>query len=459
MESTGIQSDMLASILRALEDDRLDPDRASATGAGSLPSAFLVTDLAVACFNAVGLSVSSLLELLFGLKPNVKTDRLLASAWYHSTIRPIDWKLDSPWDPLSGNYRTADGWIRLHTNLASHRTAAMSVLGTKPNRQDVANEVSGWHSEELELAIIASGGCAAKMRTISEWSSHAHGSWLADQPLILRDRSGQRNNLSHWQPSTSLPLQGLRVLDLTRVLAGPVCTRMLAGFGAEVLRIDPPGWDEAGVLQEVNLGKRRSTLDLSSPNDLLRFEELLSSADLLVSGLRPGALPSLGLDSETIATLNPGLIWISLSAYGPSGPWSERRGFDSLVQMSTGIADYQMRIANSPDPVPLPVQALDHATGYLMAAESICALNDLLETGLARRSRLSLAKTAELLLRYRMAQFKGDLNPQDADVSPQIEKTSWGDARRLLPPVQVEGVNLGWNIPSGKSGEHSASWS
>lgn len=159
------------------------------------------------------------------------------------------------------------------------------------------------------------------------------------------------------------PLAGIKVLDFTRVLAGPVATRFLAGLGADVLRIDPPEWDEPGVVPDVILGKRCARLDLHTAEDRRVFEALLARADIVVHGYRPGAMARLGYDEGERRTINPGLVDVSLCAYGWTGPWAGRRGFDSLVQMSIGIAEAGMRWQQAERPVPLPVQALDHATG------------------------------------------------------------------------------------------------
>src|SRR5262244_1012721 len=204
----------------------------------------------------------------------------------------------------------------------------------------------------------------------SAWSDHPQGRAVAAEPLIhmvARDRVPARNA----NPPASRPLAGVRVLDLTRVLAGPVASRFLAGYGAEVLRIDPPDWNEPGVVPEVTLGKRCARLDLKTAEGRAAFEALLAQADIFLSGYRPGALDRLGYDAAARRAIAPGLIDVSLCAYGWSGPWAGRRGFDSLVLMSTGIAEAGMRWKSTDVPYPLPVQALDHTTGYLTAATAV----------------------------------------------------------------------------------------
>ncbi len=160
---------------------------------------------------------------------------------------------------------------------------------------------------------------------------------MAGEPLVAFE-PGSNRSASRWAPRPGRALAGLRVLDLTRVLAGPVATRFLAGFGADVVRIDPPGWDEPALEPEVTLGKSCARLDLRRDADRATFERLLSGADVLVHGYRPGALDGLGYGAAARQSLAPGLVEVCLDAYGWTGPWAGRRGFDSLVQMSCGIA-------------------------------------------------------------------------------------------------------------------------
>ena len=249
------------------------------------------------------------------------------------------------------------------------------------------------------------------------------------------------------------------MLDLTRVLAGPVASRFLAGYGAEVLRIDPPDWDEPSVVPEVTLGKRCARLNLHEHWARTTFEQLLASADVLLHGYRPGALDRLGYDVLTRRRLSPGLVDVTLDAYGWSGPWATRRGFDSLVQMSAGIADYGMKRAGAQKPVPLPVQALDHATGYLMAATAIRGVTSRLTRGKVSTARLSLARTAKLVMDHPAESEEVPLAPDtDADRLPQAELTDWGRAQRLVPPVQISNAPMQWDFPARKLGSGEPEW-
>jgi hypothetical protein len=441
-------------------------DRLRIEGADALPSAFPVTGLAVATIGVAVLAVSELAGFLREA-PAVRIDRRLASLWFGFSIQPLGWDVPPPWDPIAGDYRAADGWIRLHTNAPRHRAAALSVLGCRVDRGAVAEAVDTWPADALEEAVVSAGGCAATMRTMEEWAQHPQGRAVAAEPLIAFARTRGETTAGEttaakpiaWRPSPGRPLDGLKVLDLTRVLAGPVATRFLAGYGADVLRIDPPGWDEPAVVPDVTPGKRCARLDLHVAADRDAFERLLAQADVLVHGYRQGALDALGYDEASCRRIRPGLIDVALDAYGWSGPWRTRRGFDSLVQMSAGIAAAGMAWRQADRPVPLPVQALDHATGYLMAAAVIRGLIDGLRGNGAMAARLSLARTA-LLLGKPVAGLSpaAFLSAADGDYAPGEEATAWGPAKRLLAPAVCDGAAMRWGSGASQLGAATPSW-
>lgn len=418
---------------------------------GALPSAFAVTDLACASIAAAGQAVSELLHAQTGRVPGLEVDRRLASFWFATSIRPQGWSVPPLWDPVAGDYATQDGWIRLHTNAPHHRAAAESVLGACADRAAMESQVAKWAKTDLELAVVEAGGCAAEMRTWAQWQAHPQGIAVNAEPLI-QFTAGSHPNPQPWQGSVARPLAGIKVLDLTRVLAGPVASRFLAGLGADVLRIDPPTWNEPGVVPEVTLGKRCARLDLHDPADRAVFENLLKDADILLHGYRADALERLGYGVSKRQQLAPGLIDVSLNAYGWSGPWQNRRGFDSLVQMSSGIAEVGQQWKKAEIPTPLPVQALDHATGYLMAAAAITLL------GRGGSARLSLARTAKLLIENGPGTDEPLRAEDENDQGLLIEQTPWGPAHRLHVPLKINGTPLQWAIPAAELGSHRAQW-
>jgi hypothetical protein len=423
-------------------------------GTGALPSAFAVTDLAAGSIAAAGLALAE----VAGATGPVSVDRRLASFWFATALRPDGWRVPAPWDPVAGDYPTRDGWIRLHTNAPRHRAAAERVVGTQTDRAGMARAVAGWDKAELEAAILTEGGCAAEMRGLAAWMAHPAGQAVAAEPLVALGPVAGRSP-ARWNPRAGRPLANLRLLDLTRVLAGPVATRFLAGFGADVLRIDPPDWDEAPLEPEMTLGKTCARLDLRRAADRAVFEELLAGADVLVHGYRPGALDGLGYGEAVRERLSPGLVEVCLDAYGWSGPWAGRRGFDSLVQMSCGIAAAGQDWRQADRPVPLPVQALDQATGYIMAAAVLRLLARRLSDGIGGRARLSLARTAVFLAGARPTEAAGPLASEtEADLAPEVEETSWGPARRLRPPVSVAHAPMRWTRAARRLGTDAPVW-
>ncbi len=441
----------------ALDGPAAALEHLSVAGRGDLLSVFPVTDLAAASVGVAGLAVAELLAQAGGAWPVVQVDRRLASFWFGMSLRPQGWSLPPVWDAVAGDYRAADGWVRLHTNAPHHRAAALAVLGVEADREVVARAVAGWNADALEAAVVERGGCAAAMRSVADWNVHPQGLAVQAEPLVHWS-IGNPVAKPDWRIDPARPLRGVRVLDLTRILAGPTATRFLAGFGADVLRIDPPGWDEPVTVPEVVLGKRCARLDMRVASDLLVFEGLLRQADVLVHGLRPGALEHPGLGEQRRRELNPGLVDVSLNAYGWSGPWQGRRGFDSLVQMSTGIADTGMRQGGHDRPTPLPVQAIDHATGYLMAAAAMRGLVRRMATGAGCTARLSLARTAHWLVSADRHAVDTLAPEQVEDVGEGLESTSWGPARRVRPPLQVQGAAMHWDRPALALGSAQARW-
>ncbi|WP_312046900.1 CoA transferase [Erwinia sp.] len=426
------------------------------TGAQRLVSAFPVTELAA---TSMALAMQAAATLT-GNASRQRVDMRLASRWFQQTFQPVNRAAPSLWDAFAGDYAAANGWIRLHTNAPHHRAAMEKVLGTHASRADLAHAVSRWDKTALEQAIIDVGGCAAEMRSVEAWQQHPQGQSVRREPLIAQSLQPQAA-APDWPLPGLRPLKGVKVLDLTRIIAGPVATRFLAGLGADVLRLDPPGWQEPTLEEEITLGKRCARLDLKSATGRRIFEQLLSQADVLIHGYRADALSALGYDEVTRQKLSPGLTDVSLNAWGWTGPWRNRRGFDSLVQMGCGIADTGRQWQRSEKPVPLPVQALDHATGYLMAAAALEGMRLRLQQGTGFSARMSLARTASLLTDHPYcdaSQPEGLGQPQPHDTRVETEINAWGIGLRLKPPVQLAGMPLVWSASASPLGSASATW-
>jgi hypothetical protein len=428
--------------------------------AAVLPSCFDVTGLAAASVATAAVEAARLLAARRGTalgRVTVDTRAACAAFAAEGLFTPIGWTRPELWDPIAGNYRARDGWIRLHTNYAYHRAAAERVLGAT-DRESVQKAAADWNAEELETAVVEAGGCAAVMHDRASWLDTPAGAAAAAAPaLTVASRTATAT--PRWRGTVAdQPFSGIRVLDLTRVIAGPDSTKFLAAYGAEVLRIDPPGFAEVeSLLPETTLGKRVAALDLRSDAGRACFENLVREADVLVTGYRDGALTALGYPDPVLAGLNPDLIVASLDAYGDAGPWRTRRGFDSLVQMSSGIAAAGAQWRQHDEPVPLPVQALDHATGYLLAAALAQALTSQLTSSSVARIRSCLIGAANLLWSLpRPADQPGRPDPRDF---PLIDTTTaWGPARRAALPSVIDGTSAGWPIEAGPLGRHEPMW-
>lgn len=465
-DASDVAQSLLNSVWQAAGGEPKRTAQVSFTGYGSLPSFFAVTELAAATMGAAGLALASMIDTLnkaSGLKsethPSVIVDRRLASFWFASTLRPEGWEAPTYREVAAADYLAQDGWLRLHTNAAHHLSAALKVLECAATSDAIARAVSTWPRDALEARILAEGGCAATMLTTEQWLKEPQGKAISQEPLI--DWTPGTKGLSGpWPFEATQPLKGLKVLDMTRVLAGPAATRMLAGLGAQVLRLDAPMWVESNA-PEMTLGKYCAELDLRQASHRAHWTKLLSEADILVHGYRSDALANMGLDAQTRQRLKPGLIDVSLDAYGFTGPWHNRRGFDSLVQMSMGFAQTGQQLGHSDRPDPLPVQALDHATGYLLATAVLKGLETRIKTGQGSIARASLARTGALLLTTLdpLGPERPRLLPETReDLSDEMEQTGWGLAKRIKWPVTVSGVTMRWYLGAGPLKRHAAHW-
>lgn len=423
-----------------------------------LPSAFAVADLAQGVIAAACLAVATFAD---DTRPTVQVERNEAAVAFRSEryLRVDGSEPADLWAPLSGDYRTADGWVRIHANFDHHRDAAVRVLGLGPlaTKADVAAALLRWEAEGFDARVTAAGGCAAALRSTAAWDSLPVGQAIAALPLVDIGKVGDSP-----RPTGTQPLAGLRVLDLTRVIAGPVCGRFLAAHGAQVLRVDGPHLPSfPGIDLDTTAGKRWCHLDLRNPADRARLAALVEAADLVVHGYRPGALDARGFGSEQLTAINPTLVTVQLSAYGWAGPWVGRRGFDSLVQVASGITAAETAAAGlGPDRPPrsLPCQALDHATGYLAALGGLAALWRRRSEGGAWHVQVSLARTAAWL--KAAGQHHDGQSAPEPDPSPYLQTTAsaHGAITHVAPPGLVNGRRGVWPTPPPGRGEDDPVW-
>ncbi|MFJ4199425.1 CoA transferase [Streptomyces sviceus] len=392
-------------------------------------------------------------------------DGAVATAFLSERHLLINGRAPVNFAPLSRFWRTADGWVRTHANYPHHRARLLDALGVPEDAAAVEAALAERSALDVEEAVYAAGGLAVALRSHEEWDAHPQAAEIAKRPLVEQGRldTARVRTFAPLDTSPLLPAAGLRVLDLTRVLAGPVATRTLALLGADVLRLDAPRLPELPDQHaDTGLGKRSATLDLAA--DRPTFEELLAAADVVVTGYRPGALDRFGLSAEALAERRPGVVVAQLSAWGAYGPWRERRGFDSLVQAATGIAVLE---GSAEQPGALPAQALDHGTGYLLAAAVLRALTEQSYEGGSRFVRLALARTARWLTDGAgSADGKGDMAAGDVESDSYDGPEPWlsetdsalGRLRYALSPVSFEGGPADWDRPPVPWGTDAARW-
>lgn len=367
----------------------------------ALPSSFRIGAAAQASIAAATLATAEIWRLRTGRTQTASVAMLHAAMAFHSGayLRVDGAAPPDPWDAIAGAYLCGDGrWVRLHTNFPHHRDGILKLLGCANLREAVAAALRDWGAEQFETAATAAGMVVAALRSFAEWDAHPHAPVIAAQPLLHLERIGDAPP-TPLPPAGPRPLSGLRVLDLTRVLAGPVCARTLAAHGADVLRITGAHLPSLGHAEiDVGRGKLQAALDLRDAGDQDRLRALVAGADVFSQGYRPGTLAARGFAPEALAAIKPGIVCVSLSAYGWTGPWGGKRGFDSLVQAATGINQAEAEAFGTPGtPRPLPCQAIDHATGYLMAlGAQACLLRRATEGG-SWHVRVSLARTGHWL--------------------------------------------------------------
>ncbi|MFF9020582.1 CoA transferase [Streptomyces eurythermus] len=430
---------------------------------GVLTARLPVRELARACVGACGLAAAELAARRAGLAevPDVRVDDGAVAAAFHSErLLRVDGRAPVSFAPLSRFWRTADGWVRTHANYPHHRARLLGALGLPEDApaERVAGLLAGRGAAEVEETVCGAGGLAVALRPPERWRAHEQAAEVAARPLVERERldAAPPREFPPLDPGAGavLPAAGLRVLDLTRVLAGPVATRTLALLGADVLRVDAPWLPELPDQHaDTGFGKRSATLDLGTGRDVL--DDLLSTADVVVTGYRPGALDRFGLSPEALSARHPGLVVAQVSAWGAYGPWRGRRGFDSLVQVATGIAVTE---GTAGEPGALPAQALDHGTGYLLAAAVLRALTEQSYDGGSRLVRLALARTAHWLT--------SGIRPEPVGGEPYPGPDAWlaetggapGRLRYARPAVSFTGGPADWGRPPVPWGSSPARW-
>jgi crotonobetainyl-CoA:carnitine CoA-transferase CaiB-like acyl-CoA transferase len=433
-----------------------------------LPTPFRIGEAGAATIAATGLAAADLWHHRTGRRQSVAVDVRQATAALRSGhyMKLGDGEVSAARNPIMGVYPAKNGrWSYIHANFPNHRAAALKVLGCEETRDAVAKAIATWDALDLEEAIIVNKGAGGMVRTKAEWADHPQSAAIAALPLLEIIKIGDAP--PEPLPPGTRPLSGVRVVDITRVLAGPTCARTLAEHGADVLKITAPHLPNLGYQElDTGLGKLAAHLDLREPAQLETLRNLIRNADVFSQGYRPGTLGSRGLSPEELAAIRPGLIYVSLCAFGHTGPWASRRGFDTVVQTVSGITSRQAEIVpgKTPGPQFYPVSAIDYCTGYLMATGAMIALQRRAEQGGSWLVRVSLAQIGKWIVGLGELPAAALSNVPDEFTSEELERwsttteTPGGTLRHLRPVVQLSETQPHWARPSVPLGYHKPVW-
>ena len=433
-----------------------------------LPTSFRITETGTAALAAVGLAVSDLWEMRTGRRQKIAIDTRRATASLRSGHylvmegQPVDFGRHT----IMGVYPAKNGrWNYLHCNFPNHREAALKVLGVPEDRDAVRKAVAQWDAQELEEAIIAAKGAGGMVRTMAEWAQHPQGIAVAGLPLMEIIKIG--DSAPEPLPAGNRPLSGVRVLDLTRVIAGPTCARTLAEHGADVLKITAAHLPSLGRQEyDTGHGKLSAHLDLREAKDVETLKGLVHGTDVFSQGYRPGTLGSRGFSPEALAELRPGIVCVSLCAFSHAGPWASRRGFDTVIQTVSGITHRQGELFPGAEPGPqfYPVSAIDYLTGYLMATGAMVALKRRAQEGGSWLVRISLAQVGRWLVsrgevpQSQLANVQKEFQPQELERWSMTSETPVGRLRHLSPVLQLSETPPRWARPTVPLGHHRPEW-
>jgi crotonobetainyl-CoA:carnitine CoA-transferase CaiB-like acyl-CoA transferase len=463
--------DALRSIMPAVGLPATRADDVAFTGDADpiLPTPFRIGSAGAATVAATGLAVADLWEMRTGRRQSVAVDVRQATASLRSGhyMKLGEGEVSTRRNSIMGVYPTKDGrWSYLHCNFPNHRAAALSVLGVKEEDRDtVARAVLTWNAADLEEAIIAAKGAGGMVRTKAEWAQHPESAAIAGLPLMEIVRIG--DSPAEPLPAGNRPLSGIRALDLTRVLAGPTCARTLAEHGADVLKITGPHLPNLGYQEfDTGHGKLSAHLDLREQRDVDILRGLVHEADVFSQGYRPGTLGNRGLSPEELAAIRPGLVYVSLCAFGHAGPWASRRGFDTVVQTVSGITSRQAEVVpgKTPGPQFYPVSAIDYCTGYLMAFGALVALARRAREGGSWLVRISLAQVGKWIVdlgevpESAARDAPAEFMPEELERWSTVTETPSGKLRHLRPTVQLSETAPYWARPSVPLGYHQPVW-
>lgn len=441
-------------------------------GRPALPSSYKIAALAQGTIALSGLTAS----LIHSLRNNISMPKVTVPV-KHATIEykseglyTLDSKPDSHVrDPIGGLHKTSDGYVRIHSAFPNHRDGAAKLLGLPltASRADVSEKTADWASVDLESVGLDSELAIYALRSYRQWDVLPQAKAIADFPIsISQIATGPAGLPSHLRPGEDKCLRGLRVVEMSRVIAAPLAGKTLAAHGADVIWVTSPNLPSLPDIDiEFGRGKRTVQLDLCDDNERQKLLELVKSCDVFIQGFRPGSLAARGLSQEQVAALNPGVVYASLSAFGPRGPWSGRRGFDSLIQTCSGMNVSEAEHYGTGEAARhTPCQALDHASGYLLASGIMAALYRRATVGGSHAVEVSLAGAMKYL--RSLGQYPGSSGFEvpdfetaaDVDEYLDTRMSGLGELRAVRHSVTVQGCSTSWEIMPKPLGSDKPEW-
>ncbi len=426
-----------------------------------LPTALPIGPLATAAIGASGLIAATLRQMRGGRSQRVGVSiRAATLAMTSSTYLRVDGRPVKSWDPITGYYPVRDGWVYLHGNFAHLRDGLLQLFKVPNDHAALSAALTAWSAADVEKAAGERGLCGVAVRNAQTWSTHPQALATAALPLIEITRIGDAPP----QPAGNgtRPLSGLRVLDLTRIIAGPMAGRTLAEHGATVMVTSAPHLPSLeSLVIDTGLGKYATMANLDTAEGIATLRRLASNADVFLNAYRPGALAMRGFSAQAMAALRPGMVYVNISAFSKAGPWAARRGYDTLVSAATGLTWTGKPAVK---PARLPCQPLDYLTGYLAAFGAMIALRRRALEGGSWEVTLSLERTSAWI--REMTNTLGYENTHAAQVPADSEiedlyaeqASVFGRLRFLRPVVELAATPAGWDRAPVPLGNDAPQW-
>jgi len=450
-----------------------EKDEVSITGSDPvLNTHFRLAATASAAIAGIGVAVNDLWELKTGRRQAIAIDAVAATAALKSKnyfqAKNANGVFENVTDAsheanrgLTGIFQTKDGrWLLPHFGLDHLRRRMLDLLQADANTESIAKAVAKWDALELENAIDEARVCGGMIRTNEEWLQEPHGKILAAKPVVEIIKIGDSE--PEPMPAGDRPLSGIKALDLTRILAGPITGRTLAEHGADVLMVSAPHLPQVwSYVADTSHGKRSCYLDLRDESEKQTLLDLVKTADVFSQGYRPDKINQMGLGPEALAEIRPGLVYVSINCYGADGPFSHRGGWEQIAQIMTGIAAEGGQSSSGYKPKTLPAAANDYITGYLGAYGTLLALARRAREGGSYHVRVSLCQTGMMIYdQGKVGTLPENLNLGMSDVdSLCMESDSHlGRIKHLAPVLSLSETRPFWALPTPKMGSNDPRW-